>query len=240
MDFYKYHALGNDYIVIDPSKNKVGLTEANIRRICHRNFGIGSDGILYGPTFDGEAISLKILNPDGSEAEKSGNCIRIFSKYLFDESYIEGNRFRLRNARRKRSLSRILDDQARQIKVDMGSVTFISDEIPVSGEKREVVDEIPESGRAGVQDDVRFRRQSALRHSAAGNLEGIGAGTWASRWRITRCFRTKLTFNCCKSSIGETSVSRFGSGAPDTPWRRGAAGAPRRAPHTSWDTWRVN
>ena len=140
MDFYKYHALGNDYIVIDPSKNEVGLTEANIQRICHRNFGVGSDGILYGPTFEGGEISLKILNPDGSEAEKSGNGIRIFSKYLFDESYVEDNRFRLQTLGGEVAVE-ILDDQARRIKVDMGTVTFISDEIPVSGDRREVVDE---------------------------------------------------------------------------------------------------
>ena len=140
MDFYKYHALGNDYIVIDPNRNEVSLTEANIQRICHRNFGIGSDGILYGPIFDGDEISLKILNPDGSEAEKSGNGIRIFSKYLFDESYSEGKRFKLQTLGGEVAVE-ILDNQARRIKVDMGTVTFVSDEIPVSGEKREVVDE---------------------------------------------------------------------------------------------------
>ena len=140
MDFFKYHALGNDYIVIDPKRNEVSLTEANIQRICHRNFGVGSDGILYGPTFDGDEISLKILNPDGSEAEKSGNGIRIFSKYLFDESYIEDKRFKLQTLGGEVAVE-ILDNQARRIKVDMGTVTFVSDEIPVSGARREVVDE---------------------------------------------------------------------------------------------------
>ena len=53
MQFYKYHALGNDYIVIDPQKVKINLNKENIKLICHRNFGIGSDGILYGPSFDG-------------------------------------------------------------------------------------------------------------------------------------------------------------------------------------------
>ena len=140
MDFHKYHALGNDYIVIDPNRNEISLTEANIQRICHRNFGIGSDGILYGPLFDGGEISLKILNPDGSEAEKSGNGIRIFSKYLFDEAYVEGRKFRLQTLGGEVAVE-ILDDQVRRIKVDMGTVTFVSDEIPVSGERREVVDE---------------------------------------------------------------------------------------------------
>jgi len=50
MDFYKYHALGNDYIVLNPSEFRTDLTEEQIRRTCHRNYGIGSDGILFGST----------------------------------------------------------------------------------------------------------------------------------------------------------------------------------------------
>ena len=95
VDFYKYHGLGNDYFVIDPNKSEINLTEKNIQLICHRNFGIGSDGILYGPIFEGNRIRLRIFNPDGSEAQKSGNGIRIFSKYLVDANYLDGDRFML-------------------------------------------------------------------------------------------------------------------------------------------------
>jgi len=89
MDFYKYHGLGNDYIVIDPKEFRIKLTPEKIKLICDRNFGAGSDGILYGPLFKGKKISLKIFNPDGSEAEKSGNGIRIFSRYLADAGYVK-------------------------------------------------------------------------------------------------------------------------------------------------------
>ena len=140
MDFYKYHALGNDYIVIDPNQSELQLTEENIQRICHRNFGIGSDGILYGPIFREGKISLRILNPDGSEAEKSGNGIRIFSKYLFDERYMKEHIFKLQTLGGE-VVVEILDTEARRIKVDMGTVSFVSNEIPVSGARREVVDE---------------------------------------------------------------------------------------------------
>ena len=50
--FYKYHALGNDYIVLAPDEFGEKLTADIIRLICHRNYGIGSDGILYGPLDD--------------------------------------------------------------------------------------------------------------------------------------------------------------------------------------------
>lgn len=139
-DYYKYHALGNDYIVIDPNKTQLELSEKNIRLICHRNFGIGSDGILYGPIFRDKEIALKIFNPDGSEAEKSGNGIRIFSRYLLDRGYINTKNFTLDTLGGKVFVT-IIDQEGKLIKVDMGAVSFWSQEIPVAGALREVVDE---------------------------------------------------------------------------------------------------
>ena len=143
IDYFKYHALGNDYIVIDPNRTKISLTKENIQLICHRNFGLGSDGILFGPIFDGGGIKLRILNPDGSEAEKSGNGIRIFSRYLFDQGYINTNSFTL-DTLGGTVIVTILDGKCELIRVDMGTVTFLSESIPVAGLSREVVDEVLE------------------------------------------------------------------------------------------------
>ncbi|MBN1898751.1 MAG: diaminopimelate epimerase [Spirochaetes bacterium] len=145
MDFYKYHALGNDYIVIDPKENKIKLDGEKIKLICHRNFGVGSDGILYGPLFKGKNLSLKIFNPDGSEAEKSGNGLRIFARFLFDAGYIKNNFFLLHTKGGEVKVE-ILDRTSHMIKVDMGTVTFQSKEIPVAGESREVVNEMLQLG----------------------------------------------------------------------------------------------
>ena len=142
VDYFKYHALGNDYIVIDPNKTKLSLTKKNIQLICHRHFGLGSDGILYGPDFDGGGIKLRIFNPDGSEAEKSGNGIRIFSRYLFDQGYIR-NSCTL-DTLGGEVLVTILDGRGELIRVDMGTVTFSSESIPVTGLSREVVNEVLE------------------------------------------------------------------------------------------------
>jgi diaminopimelate epimerase len=140
VDFKKYHGLGNDYIVIDPSVHDVPMTRENIRLICDRNFGVGSDGILYGPAFEGDMPALRIFNPDGSEAEKSGNGLRIFAKYLFEKRYVRSKNFKIK------TLGGIVDVQiqdarANLIRIDMGKVTFISNEIPVAGPKREVINE---------------------------------------------------------------------------------------------------
>jgi diaminopimelate epimerase len=139
-NFHKYHALGNDYIVIDPNHSPVNLSKENIKLICSRHFGIGSDGILYGPIFKGNTIQLRIFNPDGSEAEKSGNGIRIFSRYLFDSGYITSKTFILHTLGGQVTVE-ILDDNGELIKVNMGKVTFQSEKIPMIGIPREVINE---------------------------------------------------------------------------------------------------
>src|SRR6202142_1972045 len=94
MHFTKYHGLGNDYIVMDPAQVGRELSTSEIRLICHRNYGPGSDGILWGPSRTplGD-FSLKIFNPDGSEAEKSGNGLRIFARFLWDRRRVKHEPF---------------------------------------------------------------------------------------------------------------------------------------------------
>ena len=148
MRFAKYHALGNDYVVMDPRHAGAVPTPAQIRRICHRNFGIGSDGILWGPLPSTRApFALRIFNPDGSEAEKSGNGIRIFSRYLYDCGLVQEEPFLLDTAG---GLVEVHVMQGgRMITVDMGHVSFDSAKIPVAGPKREVLNEtITVQGRA--------------------------------------------------------------------------------------------
>jgi diaminopimelate epimerase len=91
--FVKSHGLGNDYIVMEPDKLPFPLTEANIRLICHRNLGVGSDGILAMTRPGRGDFGVRIYNPDGSEAEKSGNGTRIFAKYLYDYGYTTKTHF---------------------------------------------------------------------------------------------------------------------------------------------------
>ena len=142
MRFHKYHALGNDYIVMNPADfpGRSVPTPAQIRVICHRNFGAGSDGILWGPLPSAQAqFGLRIFNPDGSEAEKSGNGLRIFSRYLFDQQLAGDAPFTI-EVPGGVVASRVMDG-GQHITVEMGRVTFQSDQIPVAGPGREVLNE---------------------------------------------------------------------------------------------------
>jgi diaminopimelate epimerase len=140
MKYSKYHALGNDYIVIHPTEIRNELTRDVIRLICHRNYGVGSDGILFGPL--GSQIcdfGLRIFNPDGSEAEKSGNGLRIFARSLWDEHLVGNQRFTVE------TLGGVVTCEvcavADVVKVELGEVSFNSTVIPVEGVAREVLNE---------------------------------------------------------------------------------------------------
>jgi diaminopimelate epimerase len=77
--FVKGQALGNDYLVVDAAE--VDMTPARAVLLCDRHRGAGSDGVLIGE-LDRAPVRLRILNPDGTWAEKSGNGLRIFGAYL--------------------------------------------------------------------------------------------------------------------------------------------------------------
>ncbi|MBI4247074.1 MAG: diaminopimelate epimerase, partial [Candidatus Rokubacteria bacterium] len=85
--FVRGHGLGNDYLVIDQRDLPWPLAAGAIQRICDRNWGVGSDGILLLTPTARADFGLRIFNPDGSEAEKSGNGLRIFAKYLWDHGH---------------------------------------------------------------------------------------------------------------------------------------------------------
>jgi diaminopimelate epimerase len=145
MNFWKYHALGNDYLVIDPKELPAPLSVNQIKLICHRNFGVGSDGILLGPlSSTSSAIGLRIFNPDGSEAEKSGNGLRIFSRYLWDRKLVGNEEFAIQTA--GGLVKSTVFENGTMVRVEMGEVSFASDKIPVTGERREVINEQIEVG----------------------------------------------------------------------------------------------
>jgi len=142
MRFHKYHALGNDYIVMNPADfaGWSAPTVGQIRVICHRNFGAGSDGILWGPLPTKRAkFGLRIFNPDGSEAEKSGNGLRIFSRYLFDQKLVGTVPFTVETP--GGVVDVVIAPGGQLLTIDMGHVSFTSDKIPVAGPVREVINE---------------------------------------------------------------------------------------------------
>ena len=141
--FVKSHGLGNDYIVLNQAKTDFELTKKAIIKICDTHFGIGSDGILLKVNSDKADFGLRILNPDGSEAEKSGNGLRIFAKYLFDYKYAVEKIFSIETPGGivRAEVIEEVGGKAKTIKVDMGKAIFESEKIPVNCSNMECLDE---------------------------------------------------------------------------------------------------
>jgi diaminopimelate epimerase len=143
MEFLKYHALGNDYLVLtseNPEYAEAELKVDQVRKICHRNYGLGSDGILVGgKDTSGNRFRLTIFNPDGSKAEKSGNGLRIFARSLWDRELVKELPFQIMTS--GGLVSAQVESSGKSVTVEMGSVSFQSDSIPVTGKSREVLNE---------------------------------------------------------------------------------------------------
>ncbi len=142
--FVKSHGLGNDYIVLNQNEIQFELTGEAIKRICDVHFGIGSDGILLKVPSYKAAFGLRILNPDGSEAEKSGNGLRIFAKYLYDLKFAKSSCFTIETPGGLVQAKIIEENngKARIIKVDMGKAVFSAESVPVRCHKDECIDEV--------------------------------------------------------------------------------------------------
>jgi len=145
MKYYRYHALGNDYLVVDGESLTAPLTAERVQRICDRHRGVGSDGLLIREVSrDPQVVGLRIINPDGSEAEKSGNGLRIFARYLWDMGVVTTEPFRVHTLGGVVSCHVLAE--GRLVTVDMGKVSFLSSHIPVTGPEREVLRETIEAG----------------------------------------------------------------------------------------------
>ncbi|MCH8617529.1 diaminopimelate epimerase [Undibacterium sp. TS12] len=134
--FSKYQALGNAYIVVPAGQGQPTTDE--IRRLCDFRMGIGSDGVLLGPyPADDADFGLRIINPDGSEAEKSGNGLRIFCQYLYDHGLVSTAAFTIKT--RGGIVQAQVFPERQLVRVAMGKVSFHSSDIPVNGPPREVL-----------------------------------------------------------------------------------------------------
>jgi len=140
--YFKGHGLGNDYLVMDPAELTFRLTPGNIRAICDRNWGVGSDGILTLETSSTADFGLRIYNPDGSEAEKSGNGLRIFARYLHATRKTRKREFSVETLGGLVQVALHVDrnGDASAATVEMGQATFAPRDLPCSLKVKELVE----------------------------------------------------------------------------------------------------
>jgi diaminopimelate epimerase len=139
--FVKSHGLGNEYIVFDIENIDFKLSKQAIIRLCNIHFGIGSDGILLKVASEKADFGFRVFNPDGSEAEKSGNGLRIFCKYLFDMGYTQKREFSVETLTDVvyATIDEVENGKAKMVTVDMGKAVFSSRNIPVNSDESEFI-----------------------------------------------------------------------------------------------------
>lgn len=136
MKFVKMHGAGNDFVVIDGADAQ--FTEEELARvaigICDRNMGVGSDGIILVLPSRVANFRMRMLNPDGSEAEMCGNGIRCFAKYLFDRKLHTDVVMTCETLGGIKTLKiNAVGGKVQTVRVDMGEPMLLRSEIPMKG-----------------------------------------------------------------------------------------------------------
>ena len=147
--FFRGHALGNDYLVMDPAELDFRLTPENVRAICDRHTGVGSDGILVPMESRKASFGLVIWNPDGTTAEKSGNGLRIFARWLHATRRTRRTDFTVETGGGVVRIELHTDrwGEASRATVEMGEATFRPKALPCTLAVEELLEQPVEVGK---------------------------------------------------------------------------------------------
>ncbi|MDY6795181.1 MAG: diaminopimelate epimerase [Actinomycetota bacterium] len=141
MEFYKYHSLGNDYVLLDAMRKALQLSPEDIRMLCHRHLGIGADGIIIVEPSRRAVCGMINYNPDGSEADVSGNGLRCLAKHLYETGLITETEMEVDTPSGiKRLAIHTAMGKVSAVEVNVGEPDFRRSAIPMKGEGEEAVD----------------------------------------------------------------------------------------------------
>lgn len=143
MNFTKVHGLGNDFIIIDGFKEKLPTDfYKTAHNLCHRNFGIGADGLVFLLPSEVADVRMAIVNSDGSTAEMCGNAIRCFAKYVYELGYVKKTIFTVETLAGIMVPELVLEQgQVKGVTVDMGEPGLERSLVPILGPAGQAIDE---------------------------------------------------------------------------------------------------
>lgn len=152
MKFWKYHGLGNDFVLVDGHHGNVEIDYDWCREKCDRHFGIGADGVLFIMPGQGSDITMRIVNADGTEAEMCGNGIRCVAKYAYDNGLVEDTKFTIGTLKGNLEARVSPDDcgAVRSVRIDMGAAELGCAEVPVADEGERFVGRPVDAGGTRV------------------------------------------------------------------------------------------
>jgi diaminopimelate epimerase len=130
--FWKYHGIGNDFVILDNFEGDANKDPAWVRAVCDRRFGVGADGILYVERSPRADATMSILNSDGSVAEMCGNGIRCVAKHLYDFGIVKKKHMTIDTLAGIKSIEcTAIKDQVTDVKVGMGAAELECSKVPM-------------------------------------------------------------------------------------------------------------
>lgn len=140
MKFTKMHGIGNDYVYVDGTKEKVENRAELAVRLSNRNFGIGSDGLIFINDSDVADFEMEMYNADGSRSEMCGNGIRCVGKFVYDHGLTDKKEITVETLAGIKILKfRIENGKVKTVEVDMGEPVLKAKDVPVISEQEEAV-----------------------------------------------------------------------------------------------------
>ncbi len=132
MRFVKMHGAGNDYVYVDCFEQRAPENPGDLaRRISHRRFGVGSDGLILIRPSEAADARMQMFNSDGSEAEMCGNGIRCVAKYLYERRGIRKEQMRIQTGRGILNVQLLTrGNKVERVRADMGEPVLDADRIP--------------------------------------------------------------------------------------------------------------
>lgn len=134
MIFWKYHGLGNDFIIVDGIDGTVEIDKEWCKNVCRRNFDVGADGVLYIMPGEDTDITMVVINADGTEAEMCGNGIRCVAKHAYDHNLVTEQRFSINTLAGEKDATVTLgkDGKVSTVSIDMGAPILNGKSIPIN------------------------------------------------------------------------------------------------------------
>ncbi|GFN24035.1 diaminopimelate epimerase [Thermanaeromonas sp. C210] len=142
LHFTKMHGLGNDFVLVNCFQERLPGDPGEVaRRVCHRRFGVGADGLIFLLPSQVAELKMRIFNPDGSEAEMCGNGIRCLARFAYEEGLVPGPGIRVETLAGIIVPQLILEGgRVLGVRVDMGEPRLDRRDIPMSGEGEKAID----------------------------------------------------------------------------------------------------
>ncbi|MGL5647735.1 MAG: diaminopimelate epimerase [Clostridium sp.] len=140
MNFVKMHGIGNDFIIIEDLENKIKDESELSKKVCHRRFGIGADGLVLVRKSNFCDIQMVIINSDGSRPNMCGNAIRCFSKYVYDKGIVKNSNFSVETGDGRKDIILTREkDKVTGIRVFMGKESFAGEDIKLKDSLKELI-----------------------------------------------------------------------------------------------------